>query len=132
MKNWFNLPKIWWRGLFILFLIYSAFYLIFVEQKIFNEDDEQIIRHIIRFGTTLMVYLTGTFHLKYIPTKWMQQLWHFIHISLFGTLLLFGAIKWLTPYYHISMTYWGTVFQEILISPTLYIGMGLLNKIYKY
>lgn len=131
IKNWFNLPKVWWKGLLIIFIIYSLFYLFFVESKVFSSDQEQIYRHLIRFLTTLAVYIIGFLHLRYIDSVWMKQLWHFVHISLFGCLIVFAGIKWFTPYFSPILTYWGALFQEILISPTLYIGMGILNKIYQ-
>ena len=130
MKSKKTLPWIWWRGLIFIFFIYSGFYLIFVERHLLMEDEDQIYRHLIRIITTLAVYIIGSIHLKFIQIVWMKQLWHFIHISLFSTLLIFGLIKWFSPYFTENLSYWGLVFQEILISPTLYCSMAILNKIY--
>lgn len=117
----------WLIGLFIIFLIYSAFYIQFHD----NKDIVLIprkIRHVIKFLTTISVYLVGTFYLKKLQAEWMHALWHLIHIGGLTIIILIGLFDWLITPSSIPIRYFAAFIQEILISPVLYVGMSILNQ----
>lgn len=119
----------WWIGLVIILGIYSFYYLIFADNHDFFIQIPRKVRHLIKFGTTVSVYLIGTFHLGKIQNDWMARIWHLIHLSFLGILVLIGLYDWMiapTPYFIRNLT---IPMQEFLISPTLYVLMGLINKI---
>ncbi|OBQ56993.1 hypothetical protein JJL45_02225 [Tamlana sp. s12] len=121
-------------GLLIIILIYSLYYIYFVEYYLyFDENNDviktpRIIRQIIRFTTTIVVYLIGTIHLGKLKDSWMSSLWHLVHISGLCILTSLGLFDLLiTDIGHKLKTFCISV-QEILISPVLYVAMGLLNS----
>ncbi|MHA8050266.1 hypothetical protein V7S79_04055 [Aquirufa sp. ROCK-SH2] len=118
---------LWITGLILIITIYTLFYLFFVENKEIVMVPRKI-RHLIKFLTTFSVYFIGTYFLGKFHVKWMGQLWHFIHISLLGTLILVGFYDWAIHQVSQHIKDLSVVFQEFLISPTLYVGMGIINR----
>lgn len=116
----------WGIGLILICIIYTLFYVYFQENNTIKLVPRKI-RHIIKFGTTFFVYLIGTYFLGKIKVNWMQQLWHFIHLSLLGILIIFGIYDWMINPIPKSVREISMVLQEFLISPVLYVGMSLLN-----
>lgn len=119
--------RYYWVGLSIIVLIYSAYYLLFADRA------ESILiprkwRHVIKFLTTFSVYLVGTYHLKWQSNDWMKWLWHLIHINLLGTISSIGAYDWIFGMVSIQVKEIAASMQEFLISPLLYIAMGILNN----
>ena len=117
-------------GLIIIVIIYSAFYIYFAD----SENALLIprkIRHIIKFGTTILVYAVGSFHLGQLHQKWMGMLWHIIHISLLVTITSIGLYDWTFGMVSQSTKDLAQSMQEFLISPVLYVGMGILNSQFK-
>jgi hypothetical protein len=117
----------WIIGLVLILIIYTLFYLLFQE----NKDIALIprkIRHLIKFITTISVYLLGTLHLGKIKDKWMASVWHFIHLSLLAVLISIGAYDWIFGMVSINIKHFSATIQEFLISPVLYVGMGIMNK----
>jgi hypothetical protein len=114
-------------GLIIIILIYSMFYLFFADRA-----DTILIprkwRHIIKFVTTFIVYLVGTYHLGKRKNNWMLYLWHLIHVSLLGTITSIGAYDWIFGMVSYQVKEIAASMQEFLISPMLYIAMGILNQ----
>ncbi|MHA8081431.1 hypothetical protein VR610_09760 [Aquirufa regiilacus] len=117
----------WLVGLILICLIYTLFYIYVQENKAIKIFVPRKIRHIIKFGTTFSVYLIGTYFLAKLKEKWMQQLWHFIHLGLLGILIIFGLYDWIVNPIPKSVREISMVFQEFLISPVLYVAMSLLN-----
>ncbi|BDB54620.1 hypothetical protein GENT5_09250 [Flavobacterium ammoniigenes] len=116
-------------GLFIIVLVYSAYYIFFAD----SENAVTIprrMRHIIKFSTTILVYLIGSFHLGTLQQKWMRMLWHCIHISLLVTITSIGLYDWTFGMVSNSTKDVAQSMQEFLISPVLYVGMGILNSKY--
>lgn len=117
----------WLLGLLIIFLIYSIFYVLFHD----NKDVVLIprkIRHVIKFLTTLSVYVVGTFYLKKLHAQWMHSLWHLIHIGGLILIISIGLFDWLISPTSKPIRYFANFIQEMLISPVLYVGMSILNQ----
>lgn len=121
-------PKIWWIGFAWIIAIYILYFIFFIE----NRDLPNIprkIRHIIKFTSTISVYVIGSLHMQQFNVPWMKKLWHFIHISMLLLLLLIGLYVWFIadiPYFVKQFT---LTIQELLISPTIYFVMGILNQL---
>ena len=116
-----------YTGLIIILIIYTLVYLLFYEAPYHSEIPRRI-RHLIKFSTLITVYLIGSYHLRLNNIKWMYIIWHFIHITGIGIITLFGLYDLLvspTPIY--IRTFLLTI-NEFLISPVLFVGMGILYK----
>lgn len=114
-------------GLILIALIYTVFYVCFVE----NGDSKLLprkTRHIIKFSTTIVVYFVGTFHLGKLKDSWMATLWHFIHVSGLVILSSMGFFHWYISEVNLALKQFALSIQELLMSPLLYVGMGILNK----
>lgn len=117
-------------GLIIIVVIYSAYYIYFAD----SEEAILIprkIRHIIKFGTTILVYSVGSLHLGKLHQKWMAMLWHFVHLSLLVTITSIGLYDWTFGMVSQPTKDLAQSMQEFLISPVLYVGMGILNSHFK-
>ncbi len=117
----------WILGLLIILIIYTLFYVYFSENQAIKLVPRKI-RHVIKFLATGSTYLVGTYFLGNIRIKWMQNLWHLIHVSLLGVLLGFGIFDWLMGPISQGMREISMILQEFLISPVLYFAMSLINK----
>jgi hypothetical protein len=58
----------------------------------------------------------------------MGILWHIIHIGLLSIITLIGAYDWVFGMVNMNIKIFATSLQEILISPVLYFGMGILQR----
>jgi hypothetical protein len=116
----------WIGGLAIILVIYTLFYIYFVDGDVLWIPRK--IRHVIKFATTIAVYLVGTAHLGELKDKWMSHLWHLIHISLLGFITLVGLYDWTFGMVSQQIKDMTWTMQEFLISPVLYVGMGIINN----
>ena len=117
----------WVAGLIIIIILYSVYYLYFADRQ-YTYFIPRKIRHIIKFGTTIAVYITGTYHLGNLRDRWMGQLWHIIHISLLITITTIGLYDWTFGMVRYSIKEIAASMQEFLISPVLYVSMGIINN----
>lgn len=113
-------------GLALIIIIYSCYHLFF-ENEYFNIVPTIVIP-LFRFTTTIAVYFIGTFHLGKLKDKWMSSLWHLVHISGLCIITSLGLFSWFILQIPLSLKEFALTIQEILISPVLYVAMGLLNK----
>lgn len=114
-------------GLIFIILIYSCYYIFFAE----NKDTHlipKIIQHIIRLTTTIIVYFVGTFHLGKLKDTWLSSIWHLVHISGLAIIGVIGLYNLLIADLTINTKLIALNVQEILISPMLYLAMGLINN----
>ena len=79
-------------GLIFIILIYSAYYLYFVDNL--DWEISRKLRHFGTFLTTIIIYFIGTFHLGKLSDSWMSTLWHMVHISGLCILSLLGFYDW--------------------------------------
>lgn len=114
-------------GVIFIVIIYSCYYIFFAE----NNDVAFIprkVKHVISLLTTIAVYFVGTFHLGKLKDAWMSTLWHIIHITGLSIITSIGMYDWLILEVTLGTKIFARNIQEILISPVLYVAMGLLNK----
>lgn len=117
----------WIGGLILILIVYTLFYTLFADRS-YTYLIPRKIRHVIKFGTTIGVYLLGTYHLGKLKDQWMSHLWHFIHISLLVIISAIGIYDWIFGEVSYAMKDFTVSLQEFLISPVLYVGMGLINQ----
>lgn len=117
----------WIFGLCAIFSIYTIYYLFFQDNPI-AEHINRKIRHVIKFSVTFLVYLLGTFYLGKLKVQWMGLLWHTIHISGLVFIVGIGLFDWIFGMVSIPTKLFAASIQEFLISPVLYVGMGIINK----
>ena len=91
---------------------------------------ERKTRDVIKFSMTLTVYLIGTKFLGQIEARWMGLLWHFIHLGGMFILVSAGLMDWFFGVLknHEQLKVYIGELQATLISPTLYVGMGIVNQ----
>jgi hypothetical protein len=116
-------------GLVIIFILYSCYYIFIAEQR----DTAMLprkLRHFISLLFTIAVYFAGTYHLGKLKVTWMATIWHVVHIGGLCIITSIGLFDWLflegkaIP----RLSIFARTIQELLISPILYVAMGLLNK----
>jgi hypothetical protein len=114
-------------GFIFIAIIYTCFYIFFAE----NVDAVTLpkkLKLIIVFLSTITVYFVGTMHLGKLKDPWMSSIWHFVHISGLCIIGLIGSYYWFFETISWNLKEFAKSIQEILISPVLYLAMGLLNK----
>lgn len=121
------MPRKFWIGLIILFLLYSAYYIFFFESPNFELIPRKI-RHLIKFSMLITVYLIGLRQLHLEQIKWMQTIWHMVHISGIFIITSFGTFDWLIHPLALNIRVILFDLNEFLIAPTLYVSMGLLHR----
>jgi hypothetical protein len=122
-----NLTSRWIVGLVFIVIVYSCFYLFFAENPDIY-DVPRKIRHVIKFATTVLVYCIGTHYLGKIEARWMFLIWHFIHVSFLVVITSVGLYDWTFGMVNLGTKEFVASMQEILISPALYVGMGIVNQ----
>ncbi len=121
------MTKKFWHGLLLLLLIYSCYYLLFIDATYLLDIPRQI-RHAIKLTTLVLVYLIGLRHLTTSKTYWMTVIWHIIHISGIILICLFGVYDLVFGILPIRVRWILDSVAEFLIAPSLYVGMGILQN----
>ncbi len=114
-------------GLLQLVAVYTAYYLFFFESPDVLAIPRKL-RHLVLMGSLLGVYALGTYHLQFSKHAWMGALWRLVHVTGISILLLAGLFDWLIQPLNYPMRLMMRQLHEFLISPVLYVGMGLLAK----
>jgi len=114
-------------GFIIITIIYSCFYIFFAENNSVASLPKKL-KLIIIFLSTIAVYFVGTAHLGKLKDSWMSSIWHFVHISGLCMIGLIGLYDWFIGSISWNIKDFAKSVQEILISPVLYLAMGLLNN----
>ncbi len=114
-------------GLVFIIIIYSWYY-IYIAENEYIASLPRKLKHVISFLSTITVYFVGTFHLGKLKDTWMSSLWHLIHISGLCIITLIGLYDWFIMETALNVKIFARGIQEILISPVLYVAMGLLNR----
>ena len=114
-------------GLFIIIVIYSLYNIFLVDVTYYTEIPRKV-RHVFKFTAILLVYGIGTYFLRKNSVSWMMQIWHVIHIVVIFFLLVIGLLDWSYGITNQQIRNIASTFLEILISPVLYVGMGIVNS----
>jgi hypothetical protein len=117
----------YWGGFIIIVIIYSLYNLYLVDVNYYNSIPRKI-RHISKFASILTIYLVGTFALKKYTAEWMMYVWHLLHIVIIAILVLMGIYDWIFGELSNQFRNIANTLFEFLISPVIYIGIGILNN----
>ena len=112
-------------GLILIILIYTIYYLYFIDN--ISMTISRRTKHVGSFLTTIIIYFIGTLHLGKLSDTWMSTIWHLVHVSGLCILTLLGLYDWCIDEISLSLRSFAQSIQETLISPVLYVGMGLIN-----
>ncbi|MGN6178746.1 MAG: hypothetical protein ACTHNW_06175 [Mucilaginibacter sp.] len=118
--------QIYWIGFIVIVVIYSLYNLYLVDVG-YYQDIPRKVRHMGKFAAILTIYATGTFALRRYTAEWMMFIWHLVHIVIIGLLLLIGIYDWTFGEISAQMRNVANTLFEFLISPLIYIGVGILN-----
>jgi hypothetical protein len=126
--------RYYFGGLILILLIYSCFS-IFMQGDLYAAPDHGALtlslprrtRHLIRLATILLVYLTGFICLRKQSRSWMLTTWQLVYYSMATILMLIGAIDFATGGVSLGLKELSITLSELLISPLLYILLGILN-----
>ncbi|MHA4808153.1 hypothetical protein ACX0G9_08595 [Flavitalea flava] len=124
-----GLPKKRWyfiAGLLAITLLYIVYYLYFIYGL--SREIPLRLRHIVKFLFILTAYGIGNFTLKRYTVGWMMRIWHGVYLVSLLLLVLFGAYDWGIARTPFSLRIIADDLQEFLISPILYVAMGILRK----
>jgi hypothetical protein len=119
--------QIYWIGFIVIVIIYSLYNLYLVDVGYYQNIPRKL-RHIGKFASIIIIYGTGTFALKRATAEWMMYIWHLIHIIIIALLLLLGIYDWSFGELSAQMRNVANTLFEFLISPVIYIGVGILNS----
>jgi hypothetical protein len=116
-----------WIGFIVIVVIYSLYNLYLVDVDYYQSIPRKT-RHVVKFLSILSIYGIGTVALKKYIADWMLYIWHLIHILIIALLLIIGIYDWSfgeisVPFRNIADTLF-----EFLISPVIYIAIGILNN----
>lgn len=118
-------------GLIFIVAIYSWYYMFFITEDLSWMAIPKLTFHLIRFGTTVVVYFVGTFHLGKLEDSWMAKIWHLVHIGGLIIITSMGLFDWFILEISRTAKQFAHTIQELLISPVLYVAMGILNSTLK-
>ncbi|MDP4149803.1 MAG: hypothetical protein Q8927_10765 [Bacteroidota bacterium] len=115
-----------WGGLLLILALYSL-YNIFLVDTSYYFFIPRILRHFSGLGCVALVYAIGVYALGKYTVPWMMQVWHALHIFLLFVLFLFGILAWQWGSLPLPLHNLVGSLLEVLISPVLYVAMGILN-----
>jgi hypothetical protein len=117
-----------WSGLLIICLLYGAYYLFFL-YGVFMDAPIRA-RHVIKFLFILPPYLIGVYCLKRRAAPWIMNVWKVVYLGVLLLLVLLGIFDWGIARVPLGIRVVADDLQELLISPLLYVGLGLLGRRY--
>jgi len=115
----------------VLFLLYTAYYLLTDSGIAPLGALSRKAEHIILFISITLVYVAGSIGLKGSEPEWLRMLWHIFHVVLIPLLLILGSIDWLMGGLPKGWRHFAQTIGETLVSPVLFVGVALLQKAFK-
>jgi hypothetical protein len=85
-------------------------------------------RHLVKFLSVLIAYGIGAYTLKRFTAGWMMQIWHTVYLSILALLVLLGLYDWSIARVPVEIRGIADNLQEFLISPVLYVAIGIINR----
>jgi hypothetical protein len=113
-------------GLTVIVLIYIVYYLVFVYGVFLIVPMR--VRQLIKLGFILLIYGTGVWALRKDTARWIMKIWHLLYGCTFLFLILLGIFDWWLSRTSQGVREVAGNLHEFLISPVLYIVIGLLRR----
>lgn len=110
----------------IIVILYALYYVFFLYDLSLNMPLHE--RHVFKFLFTFCVYVVGAVCLRGFAVSWMRQLWHWTYVAILVLLVGLGVFDWLVMRTWLELREVADNLQEFLVSPLLYVGMGILGR----
>ncbi|MES2110679.1 MAG: hypothetical protein V4577_18110 [Bacteroidota bacterium] len=114
-------------GLVAIILVYTLYYMLFVYVSYFN-DIPRKLRHISRLISIIIVYGIGYYAFKKYEVKWLSSVWNFVYFTVVIMMILIGVYDWTLGPASASIRNVAKTMHELLISPILYAGILIINR----
>lgn len=115
-------------GLIAIIIVYTLYYMLFVYVSYFNEIPRKL-RHISRLISIIIVYGIGYYAFKSYGVKWICSIWNFVYLTVVIILILIGMYDWTLGPASASIRNVAKTMHELLISPILYAGILIINRV---
>ena len=119
-----------WLGLAALLILYCLYYFCFIYGLAY-EIPSLRARHFVKLVFILVCYTVGVLTLRRLTTGWMLRLWHLVYLICLILLLLLGIYDWSIARTPLQVRMVADSLQEFLVSPLLYVGIGLFSSYLK-
>jgi len=113
-------------GLTVIVLLYILYYLLFV-YGVFLVVPMRT-RQLIKLGSIFLIYGVGVWALRKDTAGWIMKIWHLMYGCTFLFLILLGLLDWWLGRTSPAVREVAGNLHEFLISPILYIVIGLLRR----
>ncbi len=119
----------YFAGLLAIALVYS-FYYIYILDPQFIATSAQITRRILRVISCFLVYGIGLAAIRQggLP-YWLIRTWHILYGTGLLIVVLCGLCAGWVPFYRQTFLDLTFTFLEFLISPVLYVIVGIIDRI---
>lgn len=107
-------------------LLYSAYYIFFLYGVSLTMPLRA--RHVVKFLFILGVYGIGLLGLSRYAAGWVVRSWHFCYLFGLFMLILLGVYDWMIARTPLPIRVIADDVQEFLVSPILYVALGLLSR----
>jgi hypothetical protein len=114
-------------GLFLIVLVYALYNIFLVDIDYYN-DIPRHLRHVAKFGTILLIYLTGAWSLRRFSGSWMIFIWHAVYLLVIVILVWIGVFDWTVSVISERLRNIASSLHELLISPLLYVVLGIIDN----
>ena len=126
MENMRRKKLFFWIGLVLIVVFYSLYFLFFLYR--IAQDMPIRGRHIVKLLFIVLTYMTGVVCLKKYAEPWMMRIWHGFYLLILCLLLCLGAYDWTIARTPLSVREIADSLQEFLVSPVLYVALGIFNR----
>jgi len=110
----------------LIALLYTVYYVFFLYGVSLTMPLRA--RHVVKFLFILGVYGVGLLGLWRYAAGWVVRSWHFCYLAGLGLLVLLGGYDWMIGRAPLPIRVVADDVQEFLVSPILYVAMGLLSR----
>ena len=110
----------------IIIVLYALYYVFFLYGRALTMPLHE--RHMVKFLFAFSVYVTGAICLRGSAAPWMRQLWHVVYLCVLLLLVGLGVYDWLVARTWLELREVADNLQEFLVSPLLYVAMGILGR----
>ncbi len=124
-EAWPRYKFAFWMGLTGKIVIYCLYYLYFI-YSLSREIPSKAV-YVLKFVFVLAAYAVGSFGLRKNAAPGLMQLWHFVYVVSLALLVLLGMYNWYIARAPISVREVAENVQELLISPILYVVIGIIS-----
>ena len=119
---------VFFAGLLFICIIYTLFNISFGDDFEHYLQVQKEFRHVIRFGSILLVYGIGLFVMKRYIGGRSVQIWHFVYWSIVTLLVLVGLYDWGIRRVPFRIRNIADALHLFLISPIPYVAVRILNR----